>query len=124
MNKVGTIKINGVDYKVCLSTSVLMALEDRNGRTTDEELNAILSSTSVKDLFWLLDKMLQAGYKYAVKLGDTGVPEPPTFEDLVDCTLVSDYKTMFSDLKNAVAESSKPDVEIQNEKNAPTTPGI
>ncbi len=120
MNKVGVVTIGGKKYFACLSTRVLVALEDRNGRTTDEELNDIFAKGKIRDLFWLLAEMLKAGYKYAKKMGEE-CPEPPSLEDLLDETLVTDYKEMFAQLKNAVQESSKPDVELDTGKNALTT---
>ena len=120
MNKVGVVTIGGKKYFACLSTRVLVALEDRNGRTTDEELNDIFAKGKIRDLFWLLAEMLKAGYKDAKKMGEE-CPEPPSLEDLLDETLVTDYKEMFAQLKNAVQESSKSDVEFDTGKNALTT---
>lgn len=119
MNKVGIVTVCGIKYKACLSTRVLIALEDKSNRSAQDELERILNAGKMKDLFWLLAEMMNAGYVYSKKMfPEEDIPKPPTYDELVDGTLITDYAEMFAQLKLAVKESSKSDVEIQNEKKA------
>lgn len=62
--RTGKITVNGLDYITCLSTRVLVALEERGG-DADKELSRILKSAKLSDLFWLLAQMIDAGNRYA-----------------------------------------------------------
>ena len=62
--RTGKITIGGKDYITCLSTRVLVALEERGG-DADQELARIMQGRKLGDLFWLLAQMIDAGDRYA-----------------------------------------------------------
>ena len=115
--RTGKVEINGKEYLLCFSTRVLMALEERGG-SSEAELQRIMDEHKVSDLFWLLEKMIDAGDRYA-KL--EGIENPGTIsgDNLIDLVGVDDYETMFQSIVGAVAAGNTPEVKVKT-KNAET----
>lgn len=99
------VAIDGRTYPLCLSTRVMIALEDRAreaGRDLSAELQGIMADGSVSGAFWLLAQMLKAGEKAAKMNGDPCPAKPPAYEDLLDVVAVGEYADVFRALREAV----------------------
>lgn len=90
--RTGKITIGGKDYITCLSTRVLVALEERGG-DADQELARIMQGRKLGDLFWLLAQMIDAGDRYA-KLEGLDNPGSLTLDAIMDCMGPDDYEAM------------------------------
>lgn len=115
--RTGKATINGKEYLLCFSTRVLMALEERGG-SSDAELQRIMEEHKVSDLFWLLERMIDAGDRYA-KLEGLDNPGTISGDDLIDLVGVDEYETMFTSIAGAVKAGNTPEVKVKT-KNAET----
>lgn len=109
------IKIADKEYLACFSSRVLVSLEERGGNA-DKALADILNGLKVKDVFWLLAELLNAGDRYAKEEGIEN-PGQITVDELLDRVGVDEYTTMFSEVTAAISDGSKTTVEVQPEKN-------
>lgn len=112
--KLGYAKIDGKEYPICLNLRVLKNLQDRTGNSLMDELKSYNENFDVGKFSLLLNDMLNAGYKQAVRLG-IETSEPPCLDDLIDLIGVDDFGSIFA----AVGEvaKAKPDIETVS-KNA------
>ena len=118
--KTGRIEICGKSYLLCLSTRVMMTLQDKGGDAS-EELTRILESNDMKDIFWLIEQMMDAGARYA-DLEDIENPKPLKYDQLIDLTSPLEYEQVFGALTESITNSTQPTVEAEpSEKNAETT---
>lgn len=115
--RTGVFEIEGKKYCACLSTRVIVDLENRNGRTSDEELNEILGSGKVEGLIWLLQKMIAAGDRYCKKNGIDN-PGTLTMDDLLDGLDLDGCKDMIAGLIVSVSNGSKSEVETVEDSNS------
>lgn len=121
--RTGKITVNGLDYITCLSTRVLVALEERGG-DADKELARIMKSAKLSDLFWLLAQMIDAGNRYA-KLEGLENPGTLSLDDLMDTMGPDDYDGMTLAMTETVRAGTTPTVEAKpgkgSQKNAETS---
>lgn len=94
--KTTIIKVNGVEYPAVFSTRVLTNMEEKTGKPFEQAMTEIMQENSISTMFWLVDQLLQAGYKYTKAQGDAGVKIPPSYDDLLDIVGVDDYSELFS----------------------------
>lgn len=113
--RTGEVTIQGKKYLTCLSTRVMVALEERGG-SAEKELNRILKNEKMGDLFWLLAQMLQAGDRYA-KAEGLDNPGPLSEDFLLDCLGPDDYPSLFAAVTAAVEKGATPTVEAAPGKN-------
>lgn len=119
--KAREININGKTYLACFSTRVMLALEKRGG-SVEHELNKILESQKLEDMFWLLHQMLCAGRRYAL---NEGLEPPPeiSYDYLIDSVGIEDYQGLFGKIGQVITGDSTPTVETAPAKNTEATPG-
>ena len=108
------ITVAGTEYITCLSTRVLVALEERGG-DADKELARIMQGKKLADLFWLLAQMIDAGDRYA-KLEGMDNPGTLSLDELIDRMGPDDYEAMTGALADTVRAGSTPTVEAQPAK--------
>nr|DAJ90236.1 MAG TPA: tail assembly chaperone protein [Bacteriophage sp.] len=118
--KTGKIKIKETEYITCFSTRVLIAIEEREGDST-EGLKRILNDSKLDDLFWLLAQLIDAGARYA-KMEGLNNPEPLTKDELIDMIGVDEYPSIFGEITQTVISGNTPNIETKPLKNAETTP--
>lgn len=109
--RTASIEVNSRTYLTCLSTRVLMALEERGG-DADAELRRILEGGRLADLFWLLAQMIDAGSRYARHEG-LDDPGTLTFDQLVDLMGPDDYQRMNAAVAETVKAGTRPTVEVR-----------
>lgn len=109
--RTASIEVNGRTYLTCLSTRVLMALEERGG-DADAELRRVLEGGKLADLFWLLAQMIDAGSRYARHEG-LDDPGTLTFDQLVDLMGPDDYQRMNAAVAETVKAGTQPTVEVR-----------
>lgn len=112
--RTGKITVNGQDYITCLSTRVLVALEERGG-DADKELARIMQGRKLGDLFWLLAQMIDAGDRYA-KLEGIDNPGTLSLDALMDSMGPDDYEVMTGALADTVKAGTTPTVEAKPAK--------
>ena len=109
--RTGKITVNGQDYITCLSTRVLVALEERGG-DADKELARIMQGRKLGDLFWLLAQMIDAGDRYA-KLEGIDNPGTLSLDALMDSMGPDDYEVMTGAMEDTVKAGATPTVEAK-----------
>lgn len=112
--RTGKITVNGQDYITCLSTRVLVALEERGG-DADKELARIMQGRKLGDLFWLLAQMIDAGDRYA-KMEGIDNPGSLSLDALMDSMGPDDYEVMTGAMADTVKAGSTPTVEAKPAK--------
>lgn len=118
--KLSTIKLRGIDYPLIFSAWVIDQIQERGNGDVEEELDRILNSNRVSDMLWLLSLFLKGGYEAAKVLGNEA-KIPPTYEELMFLTQVSEFGEIGGAIRSAVS-SSHPDVQLADDgKNAKTT---
>ena len=103
--KMGEVTIGGRAWQLCLSTRVMVALEERGkseGKGVDEALKDILGDASISGAFWLIAQMMDAAARVCRREGASLEEDPPTYDDLLDMVGVDEYEKMFSALAAAV----------------------
>lgn len=113
------VTINGRNYPMVMSTRVLITIQDKYG-DADEGLKKLLTSNNIKDLFYLLELVLDAGYRYD-KLNGYDPIKPPTENELIDLIGVTDYEDVMKSIHNVTAVT--PEVEIKEKKTVNTQEG-
>ena len=103
--RTGKITIGGKDYITCLSTRVLVALEERGGTPT-RSLPASCRAGSW-ETFWLLAQMIDAGDRYA-KLEGLDNPGSLTLDAIMDCMGPDDYEAMTGAMAETVKAGPRP----------------
>lgn len=101
--RTGTIRINDKDYTICMSTRVLMGLEEKG-----LSLEAVFADTThqITNIFMLLHLMMDAGYRWALMNGEDA-DEPPTLDELMDSTAVDQYQDIVAGITATLAESGR-----------------
>lgn len=112
--RTGKITVNGQDYITCLSTRVLVALEERGG-DADKELARIMQGRKLGDLFWLLAQMIDAGDRYA-KMEGLDNPGSLSLDALMDSMGPDDYEVMTGAMVDTVKAGTTPTVEAKPAK--------
>jgi hypothetical protein len=116
--RTGKITIGGKDYITCLSTRVLVALEERGG-DADQELARIMQGRKLGDLFWLLAQMIDA-------LEGLDNPGSLTLDAIMDCMGPDDYEAMTGAMAETVKAGTTSTVEAKpgkgSRKNAEARP--
>lgn len=112
--KLSTIKLRGEEYPLIFSAWVIDQIQDHGNGDVEEELDRILNSSRVKDMLWLLSLFLQGGYEAAKILGNDA-KKPPTYEELMFLTQVTEFGEIGDAIRNAVA-ASHPDVQLADDK--------
>lgn len=113
------INVNGKEYMLCISTRVLLHIEEKYG-DSDGGLKQIMSSRKLSDVVWLLSEMIDAGDRYA-KMESVENPGTIPFDELLDRIGPDDYELMFKSIAEATKTGTTPTVEIQPQKNAKAT---
>lgn len=93
--KVTNIKISGIDYPAVFSTRVLTNMEEKTGKPFEQAMTEIMQDNSVTSMFWLVDQLLQAGYKYKKAQG-VDAAKPPSYDELLDIVGIDEYADLFS----------------------------
>lgn len=112
--RTGKIVVNGQEYITCLSTRVLVALEERGG-DADKELARIMQGRKLGDLFWLLAQMIDAGDRYAKREGIDN-PGSLSLDELIDSVGPDDYEVMTGAMVDTVKAGTTPTVEAKPAK--------
>lgn len=110
------ITINNEEYTMVLSTRVLLELQDKYG-SADEGLATLLTSGDIRDAFWLLSLVLDAGYRYD-KHNGIDAKKPPTLDNMIDVIGITDYAKMTESIR--AITKAEPEVEIKS-KNTGTS---
>ena len=95
----GKITINDKEYAICMSTRVLMGLEER-GLTLDSVFAD--DSKRVTNIFTLLALMIDAGRRWCVANGEDD-PGALTLDELMDSTAVDQYQDIVQSITTVIA---------------------
>lgn len=120
--RLGNITINGTDYPLCFSVSILVGLEERGENVSD-----ILGGKdmTVTRAFHLLADMIDAGIKYK-RLTDSCELTAPTFDELTALVGPDEFSDVFKAINGAIADGQKRTVEAEppkDRKNVKATRG-
>ena len=102
--RTGSVKINDKEYTICLSTRVLIGLEEKG-----LSLDGVFADTShqLTNLMTLLSLMIDAGYRWQLMKGADDPEEPLTFEQLMDSTAIDQYAEIVQSITATVASERK-----------------
>lgn len=118
--RTGKVRINKVEYTLCLSTRVMINIQKRYGCEFQEALGTILGENDVEKMFLLIADMIEAGARYEEMNGNSG--KRISFDGIVDSVSPLEYQELFSSLTEAISEGSKTNIETEVEsKNANPT---
>lgn len=97
--RTGSVTINGHEYRICLSTRVLMGLEERG-----LSLDSVFADNAhqITNVFALLQLMIDAGSRWAVMNGEED-PGTITLDELMDSTAVDQYSEIVASITQTVA---------------------
>ena len=115
--KLAYIEFFGNRYPLAMSVGVVKAITEKYGGV--DQISTVLAdkSKALDESLWLLVTMNNGATKYCRKVG-IECPDAFTLEDIYDLCDVSDLKGLVGKIKDSIAETSTPTVEI---KNAETT---
>lgn len=113
--KITKINIAGVEYPICFSTRVAIDCEEHAGNV-ELVLHKIEKENSIKETFWLISKMIDAGCKYENMNGNC-VPDPISYDDLIDKLGPDDYSVMFGAILDAIKDGTKREIKVKSTKN-------
>lgn len=101
--RTGRVKINDKEYTICLSTRVLIGLEEKG-----LSLDGVFADTAhqLTNLMTLLSLMIDAGYRWA-KMNGEEAEEPLTFGELMDSTAIDQYTEIVQSITATVASERK-----------------
>lgn len=101
--RTGRIKINDKEYTICMSTRVLMGLEEKG-----LSLEGVFADGAhqITNIFTLLHLMMDAGYRWA-KMNDEEAEEPPTLDELMDSTAVDQYEGIVAGITATLADTGR-----------------
>ena len=108
------IDINGKTYPLALTARVIDNLQAINGDEWNNELDRILNSNRMRDMFWLLAQMMDAGRR-SCKYEGIETPMPPDVEELLDTVHLNRMTEMAESIKLAVSMSASPDVTLEDD---------
>lgn len=119
--RMGKIKVGGKDYNACISTRVIIEIEERTGKTFDAGMSELLGNGNTADVFWVMAEMLKAGKRYADLIGEKA-PEPLGYDELIDFVGPDEYGGLVQTILDTATGTSSPDVTVEDDsKNAETT---
>lgn len=119
--KTRTIHINGQEYLLCLTTRVILDIQEKYGNYNDG-LNSLMNSDKIDDLFWLLAELIKGGNRYAIANGLDNPGELP-LDFLLDAICVADYPKMLQAITESVSAGTETRLETRADPNAETIPG-
>lgn len=111
----GKVRLFGKDYPACLSTRLLVKIQEKTGKSFAEGINELLSTNNIDGMFWLLSEMLEAGKKYHDLVGDQ-TAEPPTREELLDLVGFDDYSALAEAIYGAATTTATADVDVESDE--------
>ena len=123
--RTGKITVNGNDYLLCFSAKVILSCSNRYG-SVDGIWNALSSQSEaevLKETFWLLSEMMDAGAAYA-KITGVENPKPLTEEELLVLADLTDLANLKAKIFETVSNGNERTVETESKddaKNAETT---
>lgn len=99
----GKITVNGHEYVICMSTRVLMGLEEK-GLT----LESVFADEKhqITNIFTLLALMIDAGDRWSKMNGEES-PGTITLDELMDSTAVDQYQDIVAGITSTLAESGR-----------------
>lgn len=115
--RTGKIEVHGKEYILCFSARVVRACSERYGGI--ERIGNVLTegtqAEQMDESFWLLEKMMEAGARYA-KLEGLENPTPLSFDDLYDLCGMDDLAEMKTSIFETVSNGNGRSVEVEPEK--------
>lgn len=124
--RTGKITVNGKEYLLCFSAKVILSCSNRYGNVDGiwKALSDESEAKVLKEIFWLLSEMMDAGAAYA-KLTGVENPKPLTEEELLVLVDLSDFANLKAKIFETVSNGNERTVETEtdgsNAKNVETT---
>ena len=117
--RTGKITVNGKDYLLCFSAKVILSCSNRYGNV--DGIWAALSDESeanmLKETFWLLSEMMNAGAAYA-KLAGIDNPKPLTEEELLVLVDLADLANMKTKIFETVSNGNERTIETETDEDS------
>ncbi len=120
--RTGVITINNKKYVMCFSARVMRDCIERYGDIgkIDEALSSGSEIDTLDECFWLLSKMLEAGYKYS-EIEGLDSPIPPSKDELLDIFDIDSMTNMRDSIKMTISNGSAREVvtaepKVKNQK--------
>ena len=122
--RTGKIEVNGKEYLLCFSARVVRDCSERYGNV-DKIPDALKDGTETEimdECFWLMERMMDAGARYA-KLEGTENPAPLSADVLYDVCDFADLAKMKTSIFETITNGNERaiDAEFENEKNREAT---
>ena len=108
----GKVKLFGKEYPACLSTRLMVKIQEKTEKSFAQGINELLSTANIDGMFWLLSEMLIAGKKYHDLIGEN-TPEPPSRDELLDLIGFDDYKALSEAIYEAATNTAEADVDVE-----------
>ena len=124
--RTGKITVNGKNYLLCFSAKVILSCSDRYGNVDGiwKKLSSDSEAEVLKETFWLLSEMMDAGAAYA-KLTGVNNPKPLTEEELLVLVDLSDLANLkakiFETVSNGNERTVETETDVADAKNVDTT---
>lgn len=121
--RTATVSLDGAERILCFSTGVMEDVYEVYGGLDGffDALNGKNGNT-IKAIIWALDKMMDAGARYARRKGIEAAP-PLTADDIREVCDLSDFSGLQAAVMNTLTAGSERQVEAEPPKNEATTPG-
>lgn len=112
--RTGTIQIGGREYILCFSAWVVRECAERYGTIgqIDRALTEGTETEMMDECVWLLERMMQAGSKYAEKIGIEH-PKPLSGEDIYDLCGLDDLFGMKESLFRTIENGNGRKIEVE-----------
>lgn len=112
--RTGKVKINDKEYTLCLSTRVLMGLEERG-----LSLESVFADTShqVTNIFTLLSLMIDAGHRWAVMNGEESAGTI-TLDEIADSVDIEQYQGIVESITRTISAERNVEATAPKEKAA------
>lgn len=116
------IEVLGKERYLCNSVRVTKGIVQRFGGTSQmrDALTGGDTAQTLDAVVWLIQALLDGGYRYA-KIQGLECPEPPTEDELLDGYDLTDLSSLQTLALKAMTDTSKPDVEATAVKNGEAT---
>ena len=120
--RTATVRLDGEDRLLCFSSGVMEDIYDKFGGL-QELFDAMSGETGnpIRAIVWALDRMMDAGAKYAARKGIQAAP-PLTEDDLREVCDLSDFTGLRMAVLNTITAGSEREVEAEPPKNGTATP--
>ena len=112
-------RICGEERVLCYSLRVTKAVTEKYGKGIREKLKDSSTEETLDVVIWLLAQMLQAGKKYADKIG-MPCPPAPSEEDMLDCYGLDDLSELYGTFTETMQAGAEQSVEAES-KNGEAT---